>query len=307
MQPPILRRAGLCIALAIAGLAAYLLFRTLHTVRGDDIATAIRGFPPRTLLACLLLTAASFTALGLYDCLAARVVAPERISSMRAWFAGAVANAISNTLGFHAVTAAAVRYRIYARCGLSAAEIAYVTSLSWSSLALGFTSLLCVAMAIAPGMDMLARAGGILLLGLLAACLRLLGRGRTITVWARHFRLPSANMATAQMALGCLEMAAAVGGLYILLPDGAAPSFPAFALVYIGAVLLGIASHVPGGLGVFEATMLSLSPGPQRAAILAALLVYRIIYNILPFGLASAAFGAGEIRAAFNSKAGNAG
>lgn len=305
-QPPILRWAGLCVALAIAGLAACLLLRVLHTVRADDIARAIRDFPPRTLLACALLTAASFTALGLYDCLAIRVVAPERISPLRAWFAGAAANAMSNTLGFHAVTAAAVRYRIYARSGLSLAEVAYVTSLSWSSLALGFATMLCVSAALAPGMDIPARIGGTAMLCLLVASLRFLGTGRAISIWGRHLRLPSRNIAAAQMVLGCVEMAAAVGGLYILLPEGAASSFPAFSLIYIGAVLLGIASHVPGGLGVFEATMLSLSPAGGRAAILAALLLYRCIYNFLPFLLAAAALGGEELRAAVNSRADSA-
>ena len=97
-------------------------------------------------------------------------------------------------------------------------------------------------------------------------------------------RLPSGKLALAQMGLGAIEMAAAIGALYVLMPAGAFPSFPAFSTLYIGAVLLGIASHAPGGIGVFEATMLALSPepGPRshpcRAAALPPGLQYRPLH-----------------------------
>jgi uncharacterized membrane protein YbhN (UPF0104 family) len=54
---------------------------------------------------------------------------------------------------------------------------------------------------------------------------------------------------------------------------------------------------------VFEATMLALSPGPDRAATLAALLLHRLVYNIGPFILAGLAFAADEARAALNLRA----
>jgi uncharacterized membrane protein YbhN (UPF0104 family) len=58
---------------------------------------------------------------------------------------------------------------------------------------------------------------------------------------------------------------------------------------------------------VFEATMLALSPGPDRAATLAALLLYRLVYNIGLFILAGLAFAADEARAALNLRADTSG
>ena len=64
----------------------------------------------------------------------------------------------------------------------------------------------------------------------------------------------------------------------------------------MGAVLVGIASHAPGGLGVFETIMLAAFPAAARADLLAALLCYRLTYGLLPFALAGVAVGAFELR-----------
>jgi hypothetical protein len=53
--------------------------------------------------------------------------------------------------------------------------------------------------------------------------------------------------------------------------------------------------------------MLALSPGPDRAATLAALLLYRLVYNIGLFILAGLAFAADEARAALNLRADTSG
>ena len=58
---------------------------------------------------------------------------------------------------------------------------------------------------------------------------------------------------------------------------------PYFITIYFGAVALGILSHSPGGLGVFEVTIISGSGVSGRSDVLAALLLYRVIYTIVPF------------------------
>jgi uncharacterized membrane protein YbhN (UPF0104 family) len=65
-----------------------------------------------------------------------------------------------------------------------------------------------------------------------------------------------------------------------------------------------VVSHAPGGLGVFEATILAAAVPPARAQVLAALLAYRAVYNLLPFAFALLAVAAGSLRDRFNSMAG---
>ena len=92
-----------------------------------------------------------------------------------------------------------------------------------------------------------------------------------------------------QMLIGTVEMLAAISALYVLLPAGSAPPFVDFLPIYVGAVLAGIVSHSPGGLGVFETIMLASFPAEARADLLAAILCYRLTYTALPFVLGSTA------------------
>lgn len=293
-------------AAAILALATYLLVHYLGGVNLDEISRALHNIPKTKLYACGWLTAISFLALGAYDVLAVRRIAPHRVSSGRAWLVGAIANAVSNTFGFHALTGTVVRYRLLTRSGLTGSDIADVTALSWTALAVGFTSMFSLALAASAQASHWQRIGGVALLGLMLLCALWLRGGKIVRVGKHQLRLPTASLALAQMALGAIEMSSAIGALYVLMPANTAPSFTWFSALYIGAVLLGIASHAPGGLGVFEAAMLSLSDGQDRAGVLAALLIYRLIYNLCPFFLASLVFAGDEMRAALNSKAGSA-
>jgi uncharacterized membrane protein YbhN (UPF0104 family) len=81
-------------------------------------------------------------------------------------------------------------------------------------------------------------------------------------------------------------MLAAIGALYVLLPPGSAPPFIDFLPIYVGAVLVGLVSHVPGGLGVFEVIVLASFPVHARAQVLAAMLCYRLTYSLVPFTVA---------------------
>ncbi len=241
---------------------------------------------PAANIACAMtLTAVSFACLGLYDRAAARVVAPS-VNGAWAWMAGILANAVSNTLGFHALTGTFVRARLYGRCGLGAGDVARIVSLSWLALGLGFVAMLA-ATELLNGL-MIPHHWGSLAIGLL-----LTGGLGSLIAWLTYaprqlalgrFRqpLPTGRMALQQLVIGAIESAAAIGALYVLIPPDLAPPFGLFALGCIAAVALGVLSHVPGGVGVFELSVTALLSGSGRADLLAALLLYRAIYNLLP-------------------------
>ena len=85
------------------------------------------------------------------------------------------------------------------------------------------------------------------------------------------------------------------GVLFVLLPGGHNLSFETFLAIYVFAVMLGVASHAPGGLGVFEATILLALSSYPREPVLGALLLFRLCYYLVPFVLALALLGAYEI------------
>lgn len=282
----------LVIAAVVLVAAGWFLVHAFRGVTWHDFISAIRAQHWQRIAGVLGLTFISFTALALYDVFAAHVTAPGRVGFWPAAFAGAAGNAVSNTLGFHSVTGSAVRYLIYNRSGLSLADIARIISLSWAALGLGYLTMMCAALLIEPMTLPLSGVPsqfvGIALVVFLGALLLWLGRsGRTLKLWRLSITLPNAAITATQMLLGGIEMGATVGALYILLPPDLAPSFTTFAVAFIGSVLLGVVAHAPGGVGVFEASVTAILAGSGRADLLAALFLFRVLYNILPFTLAA--------------------
>jgi uncharacterized membrane protein YbhN (UPF0104 family) len=128
---------------------------------------------------------------------------------------------------------------------------------------------------------------GIFIEGLLLAWLAwLLGGPRALTLWRLRLPMPPVSLALMLMVLGAIESGTALGALYVLLPADLAPPFDIFAVGCIAAVILGVVSHAPGGIGVFEASMTAILAGRGRPDLLAALLLFRLLYNLLPFALA---------------------
>ncbi|MCX7283132.1 MAG: bifunctional lysylphosphatidylglycerol flippase/synthetase MprF, partial [Novosphingobium sp.] len=70
-----------------------------------------------------------------------------------------------------------------------------------------------------------------------------------------------------------------------LIPGADIHALPLFVLAWALCILAALISHVPGGLGVFEATVLAVLPAQDRSALFAALIAYRLIYYVLPLAL----------------------
>jgi phosphatidylglycerol lysyltransferase len=291
----ILSRIG---CLAIVGAAVWILHRYLSQIAWRDVAAAWSQLPSHHIAYSVAATTVSFAMLAMFDVLAARTVVRDRVSAGLAAFAGAVTQGISNTLGFHAITGTALRYRIYATAGVGAGDIARIVGLAGLGVGLGFavviTGALCWQPAITHGWG---RLPGIVLVVLLVALLVWLARRpRTFTLGRWTLAFPSTGIAATQMLIGGVEMLAAISALYVLLPASVAPPFVDFLPIYVGAVLAGIVSHSPGGLGVFETIMLAAFPAEARADLLVAMVCYRLTYSLLPFVLASAALAVFELR-----------
>jgi len=80
-----------------------------------------------------------------------------------------------------------------------------------------------------------------------------------------------------------------------LMPAQPGIDFISLAVVFILATLLGFASHAPGSLGVFDAAMLVALPEFGREQLLATLLVFRILYFLIPFGISISIMGTREL------------
>lgn len=107
--------------------------------------------------------------------------------------------------------------------------------------------------------------------------------------------LPSAPLTLVQILIGVVDLGFCAMAMYLLVPANPPMDFLSLAVVFILATLLGFASHAPGSLGVFDAAMLVALPEFGREQLLATLLVFRILYFVIPFGLAISIMGTREL------------
>src|SRR5262249_7970508 len=123
-----------------------------------------------------------------------------------------------------------------------------------------------------------------------------LARG-TLEIRGWALRAPGPAIGLAQIALGVLDLSLSCAVLWSLLPASAHVRFVTFLGVYAAAVIAGIISHVPGGVGVSEAVILLPLPGVPTAALLGSLPAYRAVYSLVPLVFGTLLFGSKEVSA----------
>lgn len=281
------------VGLLLFALVAEAVLRVLTGFSYSAVMAAAKDTPAWDLLAAVAATALSFLALTFYDRSALQYAGarlPYRVVAQTSF----IAYALSNTVGLGVFTGGAVRLRLYGAAGLEAGQISRAIAFN----ALGFTIGIAVvgAAALVWGAESVAsllrappellRAAGVAVLLVTAAALGACRRGGKWSVAGWTFHLPSASLAGQQLLISALDVVAAAAVLWVLLPAGAV-GFPAFVGFYSLAIAIGVISHVPGGLGVFEAVLL-LALGQQVPAdrLVGALVLYRVIYHLLPLALA---------------------
>ncbi|GAB6898048.1 bifunctional lysylphosphatidylglycerol flippase/synthetase MprF [Kineosporia succinea] len=267
----------------------------------DDLA-AIGAGP---VLLAVLATAASYSIMVVYDAMALSYV--EHAMPPRRYAAASfVATAFGNTLGASAIVGAALRARLYSAWGLPAFAITRVAAFNLITLSLGSSVLMAVGLGWAPplvldwlpfGRPVAQLLAGVLAVGVLAY-LAWCGRGKEpVTVRSWRVDRPTRTMALTQLVVSVVEWLTMAAVLYVLLPDGHGLGFVPFAVLFVLATTLGLLSNVPGGLGVVEAVLvLALADSTPSTGLVTALVAYRLIYYLLPLGLAAVVLAVLEAR-----------
>jgi phosphatidylglycerol lysyltransferase len=259
---------------------------------------SVLSTPTSSLMGAFAATVVGFIILLGYEWSASRY-AGVSLKAPTLALGGFTAFAIGNAIGLSLLSGGSVRYRLYARKGIGAGEVARMTL--FASLSLGCALPPLAALATLSDLPAASTALGLstTLLGTVAGAVLLLfgalafgiyrrrlaeqpiPNNLLVRVGRRTLRLPTLRLTLLQLVITALDVAAAATVLYLLLPE--APPFGAFLLVYLLALAAGVLSHVPGGVGVFEAILLAAFADQIGAAPLAAaLLLYRIIYVVLP-------------------------
>ena len=270
----------------------------LHRLGGEfhlgDVLAEFRAIEPWRVAVAIVLAASSYLVLTGYEKLALLYVGsgmPWRAYGLTAF----VANAVGHNLGVAAISGGAVRYRMYSQLGLSAGDIAQVVAFCTVTFMIGAGTLVGASLVINAGEAAtrlhasagLARMIGVLMLAAVLSYVAWCAFARTPLAWRGwESPVPSVRLATGQIAVACIDLLLTSACLFILLPDSAGVSFLAFAGLFMVALAASVASSVPGGLGVFESIMVLLLPSVPAPQMLGVLLAYRLVYYLLPFGLA---------------------
>lgn len=289
-------------SIAIALFSIYVLGRTFSAVSLADLSHAIAATSAEQIAQAALLAFVSYLALTGYDALALRQLR-VRVPYLTTALASFTSYAISFTLGFPLITAGTVRYWIYSQAGVAPAKVASLTIVAGVTLWFGMVVVIGAGLAfraeaisalnhLQPALNMLIGLGA--LAAILAYLVWVTIRRRHVRIQGFRLELPGLGLTLGQMTLGVIDQCAAAGVLFVLMPHHGDLDFFTFAATYVFACILGVVSNAPGGIGVFEAAMLKAVPIASQESVLASLLLFRVIYYLVPFVLALAFLGAHE-------------
>ena len=269
---------------------------------GSQIWTQLQAIKPRHYALAILSTIVAYAALAWYDRIALLHLGVRGIPFSFIALCSFTTYALSHNIGASVFSGAMVRYRAYSTKGLSAAQIAVLVALTSLTFFLGTLLVGGTVLMIEP--DLLSRLGGLLPSFLTnTASARIIGFAflAVVAVYAMGsvlqleplvvggFRVeyPRAGIAIRQFVAATLELLGAAGIIYFALPETGNPGFFTVVAVFLASFSAALVSNAPGGLGVFELLFINAMPGIPKAEVLAALLLFRLLYLLIPllFGI----------------------
>ena len=280
----------------------WLLFKEVRAISARDIVASLEAITATQYLLAALSTLVAYAALAWYDRIALLHLGVRHISWVFISLCSFTTYALSHNIGASVFSGAMVRYRAYSSKGLSAAQVAVLVALCSFTFGLGTILLGGLVLTFEPEVmarlddflpaflvnETTARIIGLALLGFVALYTigSILGFKPLVI---RTFRLayPRFEIAGRQLFAAPLELLGAAGIIYFALPEAGNPGYFVVLAVFLASFSAALVSHAPGGLGVFELIFLKAMPDAPTAEVLAALLVFRLFYLIIPlaFGL----------------------
>jgi len=293
----------LVILLILAG-ASWLLYEELQDLRFQDLVDDLQATRASQIAIAIGLTALNYVFLLGYDWLAIRYIGhPLSLGKL------AVASFIGHVSSFNLggiAGGSSMRYRIYSAWNFSMIEVVQLVAILGLTFWLGVLALASVMFLVAPFpipdgvLDLLPdfarqwiaswglRLLGIVLLAHVAAYLGICAlRRKPFHIWHWEVPLPPPSLSLGQIGVSCADLMVAAAIFYVLLPPrlSALVTYPELLGMFLLALVVQVALHVPAGIGVFDAVMVGFFL-EQKEAMTAALLVFRGVYYLLPLAAA---------------------
>ncbi|MCX6579378.1 MAG: bifunctional lysylphosphatidylglycerol flippase/synthetase MprF [Candidatus Aminicenantes bacterium] len=284
-------------------LAAVVLHNELKQFHYHEIIASLEQVHIGRIFAALFFTLMSYLALTLNEALLFKHFKhplPYRKTALVSF----VSTTISHNIGYSVVTGGSLRYRFYSTMDVSTTEISSFIGLHALFFWLGFflsggilfiIEPLPIPDAIhLPFTTLLPLA--IVFLSAIALFYIAVFTKFSLKIHTLKVAAPAFNLSTSIILVSAIDWVFSGLALYVLLPPAFEKSVPLFLGIYLLAQIAGVSSQVPGGLGVFETLLLvMIGAGPQSPGVMAALLVFRIVYYWIPLLISAVLLGIEEL------------
>lgn len=298
-----LRFLGHILVSAIFILAVYLLYHKLKAYSIAQIRQSLQQISYIRIAFSILLMIVNYMILVGYDWLALKAI-HKKLPLSKISLVSFVGQAVSYNFGA-LLGGTSVRYRFYSAWGFSISDIVRLVLMLAVTFWVGALGLCGIIFLVAPPVipeDLLIKmpiADIRILGGILAAiasswlvfCFTL---RKPIHIFGRELVFPAPHIAVAQAVVASIDLIAAAACMYVLLPSSLNISFMDFLPGYLLAQVAVVLTHIPGGVGVFELVILEMTHTPEAQTVFAAVLLFRLIYYILPLLAAAVVLAAYE-------------
>ncbi|MBE0694075.1 MAG: UPF0104 family protein [Aquamicrobium sp.] len=283
------------VGIAAVAFSIWLLYHELRGLSLDELWDSLMAISGRDWLLAIVATFVAYGALAAYDHLALLHLR-RRVGWLYITIASFTTYALSHNIGASVFSGSVVRYRAYTAKGLSGAEVGILVAFCSFTFALGTVMLTGLVLLIEPELterfvDVLpveaSAATGMVLLALVAlyvggSALRF----RPLKLGPVEIHYPRLPIVLRQLVIAPIELIGAAGIIYFALPEAGNPGFMIVLGIFLVSFSAALLSHAPGGLGVLELVFITGLSEMDPADVLAALLVFRLLYLIVPFVMA---------------------
>jgi phosphatidylglycerol lysyltransferase len=302
----ILHIFGRLLILAVFLGAAWLLYERLKQYTLQQVRDALGDISVWHIAAASLLTALNYVILVGYDWLAVRWVGEKELPLRKIALASFTGYAFSYNFGA-TLFGTSIRYRLYSVWGVGPRKILDLLVILGLTFWFGVFALAGVVFVAAPfpiparlvkelhlpftetfwpGVALLSLAGAYMAFSAL--------RRKPMQLFGWQIPLPPLKLTLCQIAIACGDLLVAAAVLHALLPPiegGYLRILGVFMLAFVVAVL----THVPGGYGVFDVLIVHFLPAEHGLSVVAALIVFRVIYYWTPLLIAGLMLGYHEL------------
>lgn len=283
------------IGLGAVAFSVWLLYHELRGISIEDVGDGLAAIPLRGWVLAGLSSIVAYAALAGYDHIALSHLG-KKVSFLFITLCSFTTYALSHNIGGSVLSGAVIRYRAYASRGLTGQEVGILVALCSFTFVLGALLLGAILLLTEPQVldqfvDVMpisaTRTTGLLILALIGLYIFGSWLGlKPLQIGKLQIFYPRLPIVVQQLIIGPIELMAAAAIIYFVLPAEGNPGYFIVLGVFVISFSVALLSHAPGGLGVLEVVFLAGLSDMDPAAVLAALLVFRLLYLIIPLMLA---------------------